>query len=278
MKVFDVAGGEPPANRFLFLGDYVDRGYFSFECFIYLVALKIKYPESIHLLRGNHESRHLTKHFTFKAECIYKYSQTVYDACMAAFDCLPLAALVNKQFFCAHGGISPELKKPHDLNKVNRLADPPRNGLVCDILWSDPTETFDNEEYADTDVDEFIANGTRGCSYKYSYRGVINFLERNSLLAVVRGHEAQAAGYRLYQKAPGSDFPALITLFSAANYVDVYKNKGACLKYDGKVLNIRQYVAAPHPYYLPKFMNVFDWSLPFVGEKSTHIWVLLDSF
>lgn len=269
LKVFEVAGGEPPSNRFIFLGDYVDRGYFSFECFFYLLALKIRFPNQISLLRGNHESRNLTRHFTFKLECCYKYSEAVYTAVMDAFDCLPIAGIVNKQFFCAHGGISPAMDSPYDLNKLNRFTDPPKSGLGCDVLWSDPTENFGEEPHKD----DFVANGARGCSYRYSYQGVCKFLKRNNLLSIVRGHEAQAAGYRLYKNGLDSEFPALMTIFSAANYVDVYKNKGAILKYDGKVLNIRQYEAVPHPYYLPKFMNAFDWSLPFLGEKMAELFM-----
>lgn len=263
MKLFDVSGGEPPLNKFLFLGDYVDRGYFSLECYLYLLALKINYPDQIFLLRGNHECRHLTKHFTFKLECTYKYSSDVYDACMESFDSLPLCALVHQQFFCVHGGISPELRTPEDANKIHRFCEPPNSGIMCDLLWTDPTEDFGSEAHDES----FLSNRARGCSYRYSYRAICDFLTHNKLLAVIRGHEAQDAGYRLYRQAAKSEFPALITLFSAPNYVDVYNNKGAVMKYDGKVMNIRQFNCAPHPYYLPKFMNVFDWSLPFVGEK-----------
>lgn len=263
MKLFDVSGGEPPSGKYLFMGDYVDRGYFSIECYLYLLALKLNYPDQILLLRGNHECRHLTKHFTFKLECTYKYSEDIYETCMSSFDALPLCAVIHNQFFCVHGGLSPQLRLPTDANTVNRFQEPPKSGLMCDLLWTDPTEDFGTE----THDDDYAHNSARGCSYRYSYRAVCKFLAKNGLLAVIRGHEAQDAGYRLYRQAEKSEFPALITLFSAPNYVDVYNNKGAVMKYDGKVMNIRQFNCAPHPYYLPKFMNVFDWSLPFIGEK-----------
>jgi serine/threonine-protein phosphatase 2B catalytic subunit len=121
IKMFQIARIEPPQETFLFLGDYVDRGYFSVECFVYLLALKINYPDKVYLLRGNHECRHLTKHFTFRLECNYKYSLVVYEAIMSAFDALPLAAVVNSQFFCVHGGISPDINLVSEINNVQKL-------------------------------------------------------------------------------------------------------------------------------------------------------------
>ncbi|KAI9045371.1 serine/threonine-protein phosphatase 2B catalytic subunit [Aspergillus affinis] len=264
MKLFEV-GGDPSETRYLFLGDYVDRGYFSIECVLYLWALKIWYPNSLWLLRGNHECRHLTDYFTFKLECKHKYSDRIYEACIDSFCSLPLAAVMNKQFLCIHGGLSPELHTLEDIKAIDRFREPPTHGLMCDILWADPLEEFGQEKTGDY----FVHNSVRGCSYFFSYPAACAFLEKNNLLSIIRAHEAQDAGYRMYRKTRTTGFPSVMTIFSAPNYLDVYNNKAAVLKYENNVMNIRQFNCTPHPYWLPNFMDVFTWSLPFVGEKIT---------
>jgi serine/threonine-protein phosphatase 2B catalytic subunit len=142
---------------------------------------------------------------------------------------------------------------------------------MCDILWADPLEEFGQEKTSEY----FVHNHVRGCSYFFSYPAACNFLEKNNLLSVIRAHEAQDAGYRMYRKTRTTGFPSVMTIFSAPNYLDVYNNKAAVLKYENNVMNIRQFNCTPHPYWLPNFMDVFTWSLPFVGEKITDMLIAM---
>ncbi|KAF8811200.1 Metallo-dependent phosphatase [Phlegmacium glaucopus] len=273
MKLFEV-GGSMEESAYLFLGDYVDRGDFGIECLLYLYARKIWSPNRLIMLRGNHECRHLTEYFTFKRECLHKYSETIYEACIRSFCSLPVAALVDGRFFCVHGGISPELMTLNDLTTLNRFQEPGSHGLLCDLLWADPITNFGHENETGQGVPagtQFLNNATRGCSFFYTFDAVTKFLERNSLLTVIRGHEAQDAGYTMYRKTPKRNFPSVITIFSAPNYLDVYHNRGAVLKYANKNITIRQYNSSSHPYWLPNFMDAFTWSLPFVGLKITEM-------
>ncbi|KAF9235456.1 Metallo-dependent phosphatase-like protein [Melanogaster broomeanus] len=250
-----------------------------------------------------HVESPVTKYFTFKRECLHKYSQAVYDACLESFNALPLAALVDNRFFCVHGGISPELVTLEDIRRMDRFQEPGSSGLLCDLLWSDPVANFGYEHEASAHGPALPAgtmfehNATRGCSYFYTYEAACKFLERNGLLGIVRGHEAQDAGYVLcptlhthvslltsltvttnvttptsprymmYRKTPTKKFPSVITVFSAPNYLDVYHNRGAVIKYANKNITIRQFNSSSHPYWLPNFMDGFTWSLPFVGAK-----------
>ncbi|KAJ6548694.1 Metallo-dependent phosphatase-like protein [Mycena capillaripes] len=189
--------------------------------------------------------RHLADYFnTFKLECKHKYSEPIYDACTESFCSLPLAAMLKKQFLCIHGGLSPEFNNlddlrtvcprshpdPDPISQIPRFREPPTQGLMCglmcDILWSDLAEDFRTEKTADS----FLHNHVRGCSYLFTYQAVCNFLERDNLLSIIRAHEAQDSGYRMYRKTKTTGFPSVMTIFSAPNYLDMYINKAAVIK------------------------------------------------
>jgi hypothetical protein len=108
-ELFNV-GGECPETNYLFMGDFVDRGFYSVETFLLLLALKVRYPDRITLIRGNHESRQITQVYGFYDECLRKYgSVNVWRYCTEIFDYLSLSAIIEDKIFCVHGGLSPSI-------------------------------------------------------------------------------------------------------------------------------------------------------------------------
>jgi len=261
LKILEQAGS-PKSTKLLFLGDYVDRGTFSTETILLLYSLKINYPSSIYMLRGNHESRQLTSFFNFRLEILEKYDLEVYERIMESFDFLPISSIVNNKFLCVHGGISPSIRVLKDIMSIDRKMEVPNKGGFCDLLWSDPLDTE-----VGTSVEKYRHNTVRECSFFYSVAAANEFLRENKLLCIVRAHEAQIDGYKMHKWNGNSEFPVVITVFSAPNYCDVYNNKGAILKFVNNGLNVQQYNYTTHPYILPNFMNAFTWSIPFVIEK-----------
>ena len=134
-------GGKTPDTNYLFMGDYVDRGYFSVETVSLLVALKVRYRHRITILRGNHESRQITQVYGFYDECLRKYgSANVWKYFTDLFDYLPLTALIEGKIFCLHGGLSPSLDTLDNIRQLDRIQEVPHEGPMCDLLWSDPAE------------------------------------------------------------------------------------------------------------------------------------------
>jgi serine/threonine-protein phosphatase 2B catalytic subunit len=194
---------------------------------------------------------------------------------MDTFDALPLAAIMNKQFFCVHGGISPEIETIEEIYEIHRFIEPPSSGRLCDLLWADPVEDYDNILHSPSIPYQalFSVNDVRSCSYTYPFQASVKFLERNKLLSIIRAHEAQSAGYKMHRRNDKTGFPTVITLFSAPNYLDFHGNKAAVLRYENNVFNIRQFNHSPHPFYLPGFKNVFNWTLPFMAERVAELLV-----
>jgi len=143
------------------------------------------------------------------------------------FDQLPLAALLNGKFLCMHGGISHELKSLEDIMKIDRFKEIPKSGLFCDLMWADPVDS------ATGSCQSFVQfNKARGCSYYFGCELVRLFFERAKIVSIIRAHEAQAEGFKMYKWLGGDKFPAVITIFSAPNYCDFYNNMGAVIKFE----------------------------------------------
>lgn len=153
--------------------------------------------------------------------------------------------------------------KIKDIMSIQRFKEPPKSGAFCDLLWADPCEN-DNEAINI----EWNDNTVRGCSYIFGSKAISPFLNDNDYLSVLRAHEAQLEGFKMYNWDDTCDFPSVITIFSAPNYCDVYNNKGAIIKIKENMVNLQQFNYTSHPFILPNFQNVFNWSLPFISEKS----------
>jgi len=101
LKELFKVGGDCPKVNYLFMGDFVDRGFYSVETFLLLLSLKVRYPDRIYLIRGNHESRQITQVYGFYDECLRKYGNAhVWRYCTDIFDYLSLSALIDNRVFC----------------------------------------------------------------------------------------------------------------------------------------------------------------------------------
>ena len=139
-------GGKCPNTNYIFLGDYVDRGWFSVETVQLLLCLKARYPDKMVLLRGNHEGRAITRTYGFYDECIKKYgSPNAWKYTMECFDYLNIAAVIDEKIFCVHGGLAPDLKYIDKIETIDRFMEVPTEGAYANLLWADPEE--DISEY-----------------------------------------------------------------------------------------------------------------------------------
>ena len=118
LRLFDIAGGAPPINKFLLVGDFVDRGKQSIETMCLLMAYKIKYPKMIFLLRGNHESISITRLYGFYDECKRRYSISLWRDFCTMFNYLPVSAVIDERILCMHGGLSPDLIHLSQINDI----------------------------------------------------------------------------------------------------------------------------------------------------------------
>ena len=132
-------GGEIPQTNYVFLGDFVDRGKHSVETIELLLCLKARYPDKITLLRGNHESRQITRSYGFYDECLQKYGNAnPWHYFVEVFDYFNLAAVIDNSILCVHGGLSPMIRTIEQIQEIDRVREIPHEGKFCDLVWSDP--------------------------------------------------------------------------------------------------------------------------------------------
>lgn len=185
LKELFKVGGEIPSCSYLFLGDFVDRGYYSVETFLLLLALKVRYPDRITLIRGNHESRQITQVYGFYDECMKKYgSVNVWRHCTDIFDYLSLAAVVEGKVLCVHGGLSPAIDTLDQIRTLDRKQEVPHEGGMCDLLWSDPEEI------------EGWGMSPRGAGYLFGGDIVQKFFEINDVNLIARAHQLVMEGFK----------------------------------------------------------------------------------
>jgi serine/threonine-protein phosphatase 4 catalytic subunit len=159
------------------MGDFVDRGFYSVETFLLLLALKVRYPERITLIRGNHESRQITQVYGFYDECLRKYgSVNVWRYCTEIFDYLALAAIIDTRIFCVHGGLSPSISSLDEIRQIDRKQEVPHDGAMCDLMWSDPD-----------DIPGWMVS-PRGAGYLFGGEIVEKFNRENRIELIARAH------------------------------------------------------------------------------------------
>jgi diadenosine tetraphosphatase ApaH/serine/threonine PP2A family protein phosphatase len=215
-----VSGG---GGRYLFMGDYVDRGHHSINTFLLLVALKLRLG-GLYLLRGNHESRSVTQQYGFYSECVVSYGHAwVYHRCNEIFDLLPIAAVIDRQIFAVHGGLSPEIPLVAAIGEQDRVCEIPEAGPLADLTWSDPEN-----------VTAWRRN-QRGAGFLFGAQQAARWCRLNALAFVARSHPLAADGFQWWFRAPECADAALVRgrlllVWSAPNYAYQSGNKAAVLK------------------------------------------------
>eukprot|EP01094_Clydonella_sp_ATCC50884_P001347 TRINITY_DN11007_c0_g2_i1.p1 TRINITY_DN11007_c0_g2~~TRINITY_DN11007_c0_g2_i1.p1 ORF type:complete len:493 (+),score=179.80 TRINITY_DN11007_c0_g2_i1:338-1816(+) len=229
----DLSGVPSEDNVMIFNGDLVDRGSWSVEVIMLLFAYKVLYPNSVHIARGNHETKNMNKVYGFEGEVKAKYDEKCMDLFTEIFQALPLVHLLNSKVFITHGGLfSSDGVMLDEIRQLNRFKEPPDSGVMCELLWSDPLP----------------GNATgrqpskRGVGIGFGKDVTEKFLADNDLELVVRSHEVRDEGYSVEHDGK------LITIFSAPNYCDQVGNKGAFIRFGSDLKpQFTQFTHVPHP-------------------------------
>ncbi|KAG2615781.1 hypothetical protein PVAP13_3NG037100 [Panicum virgatum] len=219
LNIFALNGLPSEENPYLFNGDFVDRGSFSVEVILTLFAFKCLYPKAMYLARGNHESKSMNKIYGFEGEVRSKLGEKFVE-------------------------LFAELS---DIRSIDRFCEPPEEGLMCELLWSDPQPQLGR------------GPSKRGVALSFGADVTKKFLQENNLDLIVRSHEVKDEGYEIEHDGK------LITVFSAPNYCDQMGNKGAFIRFTAPEMkpDIVTFSAVPHPdvkpmAYANNFLRMFQ--------------------
>ncbi|VDO28002.1 unnamed protein product [Onchocerca flexuosa] len=212
------AVGRPGRTRFLFLGDYVDRGPQSLECICSLIAWKIAYPKRIFLLRGNHEFASVNREYGFYDELAARFSvgqaMRLWKEFNDLFSIFPFSALIKNKILCMHGGLSPHLESLNDIRNIKMpVMEAFPDTLEQDLVWSDPK----------LDMRGYEPNKLRNVSIAFGEDIVYKTCKRLNLDLIIRAHQVMENGYGFFAGRK------LITVFSAPLYAEL-NNKGAVIR------------------------------------------------
>eukprot|EP01066_Platyproteum_vivax_P002381 Platyproteum_vivax@DN12903_c0_g1_i1.p1 len=214
-EMFRIAGF-PPRTNYVLLGDFVDRGFHSVETLQLLLVLKLRWPQHMTLLRGNHESRQITQVYGFYDECMRKYGNAnPWKYCTELFDYLTVAALVDGEVLCLHGGLSPHVRLLDQIRLLHRVTEIPHEGPFGDLVWSDPEEV------------EGWAVNPRGAGWLFGPHVTAQFCHLNDLKLIARAHQLVQEGYRFMFNNQ------LVTVWSAPNYCYRCGNVAAMMSVSG---------------------------------------------
>jgi len=226
LRLFELGGFPNEADsRYIFLGDYVDRGSHSLEVILLLFCYKIKMRNDFYLLRGNHECGSINRIYGFFDECKRRFPDggiRLWKTFTDVFNYLPVAAIIDEKIFCMHGGLSPQIMKRNSLQQIaniKRPTDVPDRGLLCDLLWADP------DPYIDT-----WGPNDRGVSYTFGAAVLNQFLTIHDMDLICRAHQVVEDGYEFFGDR------TLVTIFSAPNYCNEFDNAGAIMSVDDTLM------------------------------------------
>ncbi|MFO0515290.1 MAG: metallophosphoesterase, partial [bacterium] len=206
MRFFEAYGNPSDVNpmgdinitTYIFLGDYCDRGHYSLEVILLLFALKVKYPESVLLLRGHHEDENVNKRLGLLEDCERRMSDPLlFSKINAIFDILPLACVIDNKILCCHGGIGSRLNSLSDISKIQRPISifqdvkTIEQQILIDLLYSeyseDTTELASNEE---RDISKL------GFITKFGKERLSKFLNDNGLSLLITSHSWVTEGVK----------------------------------------------------------------------------------